>query len=107
MLAPHRRHLKSCEHAPKGWNFTLCDCPVWCDGMLNGQRITRSLQTRNWERALSKINALERGVDIGIELDPNRSVAHAVAAFLKNCASRNLKPSSLRSYTRTLTLFAE
>lgn len=101
MLTPHRRHLKSCEHIAKGWNFTLCGCPVWCDGTLDGRRFTRSLQTRNWERALTRIAALERGVDIGIELQPGRTVTDAVTGYLKDCRARNLKASSLNSRTRT------
>jgi hypothetical protein len=61
VLTAHRRHLQACEHAAKGWNYTLCDCPVWCDGSLNGARYTKSLKTTDWDRALRRIQMLEAG----------------------------------------------
>lgn len=103
MLTPHRRHLKACEHAPKGWNYTLCNCPVWCDGMLDGQRVTRSLQTSNWERALRRIQTLEAGGATSPEIRAAApSLGKAAEAFLKAGASRNLRESTLASYRRTL-----
>lgn len=105
MLTPHRRHLKSCEHISKGWNYTLCDCPIWCDGQLNGSRFQRSLQTNSWERALRRIGRLERGEDqdfTSVQAG-GRSLATAIEAYLTDAALRNLKPSSLRTYRRTLT----
>lgn len=101
VLTLHRRHLKSCDHAAKGWNYTLCDCPVWCDGTLGEKRLTRSLQTRSWDRALPRLAALERGADINIETESVRSVAQAAEAFLRNCERRNLEESTLRSYRKT------
>src|SRR5579872_3105655 len=103
MLSAHRRHLRTCEHAAKGWNYTLCDCPVWCAGMLNGRRVRKSLDTTNWERALRRMQAWERGgeeppesVATGITLD------RAIQAFLASRAQNNLQPSTIRNYNGTL-----
>jgi len=107
MLKPHRRHVKNCPHAGKGWNYTLCDCPIWCDGVLNGRRFRRSLDTSNWDRALRRISRLERGDDQDFLESSVQTVASAVKAYLEDAEVRNLKPSSLNSYTNTLTQFAD
>ena len=105
MLTAHRRHTKACPHAAKGWNYTLCDCPVWCDGTLNGKRFMRSLATRDWNRALRRIGKLERGEDVDfLNLDQSgRTVASAIRAYLAEAELRNLKASSIRSHRNTLT----
>ena len=104
MLTPHRRHQKSCDHREKGWNYTLCSCPIWADGRLDGRRFQRSLHTTNWERALLRIAKLDRGEDVDfIETKPTgRLLDTAINAYLADAEIRNLKRSTLRIYNRTL-----
>jgi hypothetical protein len=59
MLNLYRRHLKDCAHRAKGAAYTKCNCPVWCDGELNGKRIRESLKLRDWHRAIRKLAAME------------------------------------------------
>jgi site-specific recombinase XerD len=108
MLTPHRRHLRTCEFASKGWNYTLCDCPIWCDGKLNGERFRRSLDTANWERALRRIRRLERGEDQDFtEVAPGRSLADAITAYTKDVERRKLADSTQRSYKKTLDTLSD
>lgn len=103
MLTPHRRHLASCEHADKGWNFTLCQCPIWTDGKLRGKRYRKSLDTTSWERALQRIQILEAGGNLAPDVAATSpTVTQAQAAFLKDCRHRNLEESTIASYERTL-----
>jgi len=107
-LTAHRRHLDNCGHKDKGWNYTLCTCPIWADGKLDGKRFRRSLATTDMPLALRRIGRLERGEDQDFcPLKPARSTKEAVTAYLKDARDRNLQESSLRSITRTLTQFLE
>ncbi len=109
-LTPYRRHLGACEHRQKGQDFALCGCPIWAYGQINGAQYRRSLRTTDWPRAQRRIELL---VSSGGETDgilpaaSARTIAAAVKAYLADCSQRNLKPGSIRSYTRTLTQFAE
>lgn len=101
MLTAYRRHLGTCPHREKGQAYTLCGCPIWCYGTVNGQRIRRSIGTSDSAKALRKIARIEAGDD---EL-PNDApeLPKAIAAFLASCSSRNLKASTIESYRRTLS----
>lgn len=35
----------------KGWLYTKCSCPIWCDGEIDGNRIRKAMDTRDWARA--------------------------------------------------------
>lgn len=103
MLTAHRRHLPDCPHLSKGWNYTLCDCPVWCDGRIGaGPRLRKSLNTTDWARALRRMAAWERGEDAPeSSRGSGRTIAQAAAAFLESRRQQNLKASSIASYART------
>ena len=101
VLTPYRRHTLACPHAGKGQQFTLCDCPIWCDGSLNGARYRRSLGTSNWDRALRRIQILEAGGELAPEASRGPDLQRAVAAFLEDCGNRNLKDSTVASYRRS------
>jgi len=107
MLTPHRRHVSSCPHASKGWNYTLCNCPVWCDGKLGGRRCVRSLGTNDWDRALRRIQILEKGGELAPDSPSAPVLEKAAAAFLQECANRNLQSSTIASYRRTLEHLAK
>jgi integrase len=109
MLNPYRRHLKSCPHAKKGRAFSLCGCPIWCDGMVNGVRIGRSLQTNVWERALRRIQVIMIGDHPTAGVEPASApapavldLARAIELFLADGASRNLNPGTLYNYRLAL-----
>jgi hypothetical protein len=43
--------VPECPHFNKGRAWAKCICPIWVDGALDGQRVRRSLDTLNWQRA--------------------------------------------------------
>jgi site-specific recombinase XerD len=100
MLSLYRRHLAKCPHQSKGQNFTKCSCPIWCDGELNGKRFRRSLKSRDWQRALKKLIALE---------DPKapivKPINEAIVAFKESTTS--LEPSTQRKYSNALRQFGK
>ena len=102
MLTLHRLHLKVCPFRVKGWNYTLCNCPIWADGKLNGERFKRSLGTNQWDRALRRVEILERGGELVPVLPSGPSLQRAVQAFLEACRGRHLRDSTVDSYQKTL-----
>lgn len=98
MLSLYRRHLRTCPHRGKGQNYTKCSCPIWCDGELNGERCRQSLKTRDWQRAIRKLAALE---------DPRapqvKAVVEAITAFEHHILS--LESATQRKYRNVLAQF--
>ncbi len=104
-LRAYRRHLKSCPDAAKGQNFTLCECPIYVIGILNGEPVRRSLQTNEWPRAMRRIEVLlgsKESADAILPPPPARTITTAAAAYLADAQERNLRPATLRSYKRAL-----
>ncbi len=96
-----RRHLKSCDHRAEGREYTGCRCPVWCDGTISGQRIRRSMDTLDWDRAERRLARI---------LDPEApappiAIATAIRDYVADCHARNLSPATIRSYEKTLEHF--
>ena len=107
MLTPHRRHLKSCKDIRKGWNYTSCECPLWCDGLLNGKRFRKALDTMSLERALLRIKALERGDADALPDTRSVTISTAIAGYFKEAEERNLKSSTVRRIRPTLAVLAD
>lgn len=120
MLSLWRRHLKSCPHKAKGRAHTKCACPIWCDGEVDGKRYRQSLETRDWQRAIRKIAAIEDPAsgfrrcivqDCQARADGGRCARHsrtieaAVAAF--HATKQDVAASTKRSYRTSLRHFEE
>lgn len=94
-----RRHTETCPHRAKGRAYLKCNCPLWADGYVNGERTLRqSLETRDLARARKKAVALESPED-GIF----KPVPEAISAFLERCQSEGLQFSTYRKYRNSLT----
>jgi len=91
----YRRHLKTCKRRGRGRKELSCTCPIWVDGMLNGKRYNRSLDTRNLTRAAAMIEEIQ---------SPNyrepKLLAEAIAAF--QTAQQDLSSGTQRNYHRVL-----
>ena len=94
MLTMWRRHTRTCPHRRQGREYTKCDCPIHCDGEINGRRVRRSLETRNWARAGRKMAELE--CELACER-ASKSVEEALARFIAEC---EIEPSTGRKYSR-------
>src|ERR1700733_4029480 len=112
MLDINRRHRKRCKHRNEGRQYRHCDCPIHVDGFLGGQRVRKTLGTRNWTRA----KEIERNWEIAgrkvEEEQPKQftTVAKACKAFLADAKARNLEDSTLYKYDlllRQLQIFAD
>ena len=101
MLTCYRRHLESCAHKSKGREHTKCQCPIHCDGIVNGRRIRESMDTVNWARAVRRAANLEDEVT-GDRV--RKSVGHAAEAFLK---ALDVRASTRRKYNRIMARLGE
>jgi hypothetical protein len=54
MLTLYRRHLSSCKQKTKGRQAKKCSCPVWVDGMHEGERVRYTLNTFDLGRSESQ-----------------------------------------------------
>ncbi|MEK7752470.1 MAG: tyrosine-type recombinase/integrase [Acidobacteriota bacterium] len=98
MLNLYRRHTPRCPQRAKGSEWTKCACPLWCDGELDGKRVRRSLKTRDWQRALRKMAALESP-----DAPRFKPVVEATRSFLEHCAF--LESSTRRKYRNVMRQF--
>ena len=99
----YRRHLRICRHRKKGQNFAGCHCPIWIDGLLNGKRCRKSLETCDWEKAERKKTGLESfGED-----RTSKKLSQALAAWADCLVSQKLRESTLRKYRRLQRQFSE
>lgn len=99
MLTPYRRHQKGCPHRTKGAGYQRCSCPCWVDGTLAGRRIRRSLDTRDWTRALDRIRLIEASPE---RAQPATLLTVAIDRYFGDCRARALSPATLKSYRNTL-----
>jgi len=79
--------------------------------MLNGQRIMRSLYTSNWDQALRRMRALERGDQVADDVITHEVSSPALEAaidrFVADAKARDLKPATLANYHYTLNPFIQ
>jgi site-specific recombinase XerD len=79
MLTIWRRHTAECPHRDKGRDYLKCNCPIWADGYVNGQRTLRhSLKTRDMARARKRAAELE---------DPKAPLVKPITAYKNHILS--------------------
>lgn len=103
MLNIYRRHLNACEHKLKGRRYRQCRCPIWVDGTLAGNRILKSLDLRDWKKAIGTIHEWELA-GTPVEEGPKLiSVEHACDSFMSDARARHLSDSTMKKYRLLLT----
>ena len=120
MLTLWRRHLKTCPHREKGRGHMKCSCPIWCDGDVDGKRVRKSLDTRDWGRAMRNLGKIEDPayklrecvqpgctelVERGRCSRHMREVARAIAAY--HDTHQDAADGTRQSRKRTLESFEE
>jgi hypothetical protein len=97
----YRRHGRKCRYyaTEDAFSKTNCRCPIYVDEGTRGQGARKSMGTRDWARAESRLKKLEKAKD---DDQPVITVAQACESFLSDCRRRNLKCSTVRSYEKTL-----
>lgn len=111
MLTIYRRHLKTCAHKTEGRKYRRCRCPIWIDGMLRGEEIRASLQTRNWDEAteMARIRETEPPGTPQKEDEPVRITA-ATSDFRADLDRRGLVPATISKYDllfRQIQIFSD
>jgi hypothetical protein len=99
MLQLYRRHLKVCRFwSGKSTNGNRrnnnCRCPVWVDGYLAGERVNKTLDTRNWTCANEIIHEWEIARSIVQEDRAGMSVSKACEAFMADLEAQRLSDAS-------------
>lgn len=90
MLHLYRRHLKQCN------SHSRCQCLIWARGKVNGEKIKKSLDTRNWEAAGRMIREWEEtGRQVG-----KMKIEAALERFIENCKAIGICPEQLKNYER-------
>lgn len=101
-----RRHTSKCPYRGKGKGkgrdvTTKCACPIWCDGVVNGERVREPLRTFNWQLALESMNRLEKELMTGRR---RKTVKEAVSAFVDQLS---LESTTFKKYVRWLDFMQE
>ena len=94
MLAIYRRHGPRCPHKERRWR--RCLCPIWVEGSLGRVLIRKSMGTRDWEVAQSKVRKWEeeqRASDLGIV-----TLERAIELFLLDAQARKLTDATIQKY---------
>jgi integrase len=120
MFSLWRRHESECPHKRKGRACTKCQCPIWCDGEVDGERVRKSLQTRDWARATRNLAKVEDPT-FGLKPCPQpgcsnlvdrgrckrhlKEISQAVLAYHE--AHQDVSEGTRRNRKRTLRFFSE
>ncbi len=121
MLSLWRRHLADCAPGKKkGRACTGCSCPIWYDGEIDGKRVRKSLDTRDWQRAVRKLAAIENPdyglrecvqpgctelVECGRCTRHTREISRAVTAY--HDAHQDVSEGTRRNRRRVLRVFED
>lgn len=99
MLTIYRRHLTHCAHRTTGRKYRHCRCPIWVDGIMDHNRIGRSLRTKDWQRAQGIIRDWEAEARI---TEPDKAkpmaIAEACATFESDAQARKLNEATIYKY---------
>jgi site-specific recombinase XerD len=97
-LKVYRRHRANCPGKAQGLEYMKCSCPLWMQGVHDGQPIRQSLGTRSMQEALRQVALLE--APHATQLKP---VREAVEAYQNHI--QPLEPGSRRKYGNVLRRF--
>jgi len=95
MLTIFRRHLAECKFRTR--KHRNCQCPIWVQGVLDGRKIRKSLDLRNWEAAQKLVRDWEANPNGGAV-----TVSDACDKFIADAIARNVSEVMVRK-ARNLT----
>lgn len=96
-----RRHTAKCPFHGKGRKYEKCSCPIWCDGIVKGERVRQPLKTRNLEAAKKLMGQLEADLLSGKR---RKLVRDAVNVFV---GQLSLEDATFKKYVRWLDFLQE
>ena len=94
MLNLWRRHIRKCPHDSR--ESLKCQCPIWIDWRIQGQRIRKPLGLRDWQAAQRRARDMEA---VGLTTADGEpiTIAHATEGF-ENDAKTTITDSTLKQY---------
>jgi integrase len=100
VITLYRRHLESCKFTSR--RNRGCQCPIWAEGTVHGQKIRKSLDLRNWEASVRltrewEIHAPENTV----------SMWDAADRFIADARARKLREGSILKYEQSVKALKE
>lgn len=103
MLQLYRRHVKGCRFwTGKSTNGNRrnnnCKCPVWVDGYLAGERVNKTLDTRNWTLGNEIIHEWEVAKTVQTRAKAGVPVREACEAFIADVEARRLSEAAIKKY---------
>jgi integrase/recombinase XerD len=90
MLTLYRRHRAKCKNRSR--RSKSCTCPVWVQGVLDGEPVRESLDLTNWEAATKKMREWELGHKHLV------TAREALDKFQSDRESMKLSDAMLRKY---------
>ena len=102
----YRRHGTKCRFygTDDASSKTNCKCPIHADDGTRRKGSRTAIGTRDWARAESRLRKME---EAQVDKKIIATVDQACKAFLADCQRRKLRPSTIRSYEKTLTHLKE
>ena len=100
MLRLYRRHGTDCQYPSQ--RYRRCQCPIYVEGSLRGERVKKSLDLNSWEAASDLVRAWEASGEIGVVKPESPTVPEAVKKFLDDAIARHLSRETMRKYTNFL-----
>ena len=100
MLRLYRRHGTDCQYSSQ--RYRRCQCPIYVEGSLRGERVKKSLDLNSWEAASDLVRAWEASGEIGVVKPESPTVPEAVRKFLDDAIARHLSRETMRKYTNFL-----
>lgn len=87
-------------HKLKGIGYSRCTCPVWVDGPhpITGERLRRSLETRDWARGQRLLEKWESQLKETGTVSLAPTVAEAAEMYLKDCRAPRWALDALQSW---------
>ena len=108
MLNLWRRHKRVCKFKAQGRDRLNCNCPIWIDWRVSGNRIRKPIGLSDWQLAQQRARKWEAEGMHGTTSP--QTIKEACDAFTSDAEARDLKEPTLYKYEllfRQLQEFAE
>jgi len=97
-LRLYRGHEKACPHRRKKRGINSCRCTWWVDGVVNGQRLNKSLGTRNKSVADELLLGLELKSQLFLNILAKPTLAEACDRFLDKKKAKRISETHFSKY---------
>jgi integrase/recombinase XerD len=100
VLTIYRRHREGCPHSSR--RHKRCQCPIYVEGSLRGEKIKKGLDLTSWEAASDLVAKWSAAGEIGVAKDDPPTVKAAIAQFLQDAEAQHLHWETVRKYRNLL-----